>query len=488
MRRKIVCLLVLLSCGQVCGAARKEPSKAITDMIAKAQRGKAVLSAHFCDAETGRTLFAHNADLPMIPASNMKLVTSAAATDRLGAQFAYQTVFALLGDDLVVIGSGDPLTGQSQEMRESSDEIFAIFAALQEKLAARNIKTIAGDLLIDDTIFDDVRFHSSWPVAQANRWYAAQVAALNFNGNCVDIHADPAVSAAGPVTFRAVPDTAYATVRNNALSTKSGRNTIWASRKIDSNDITLRGRLRSKQTVRVAIDRPSAYFGFVLAEYLLQHGITIEGKMIVRAVRSAREPLAQKLDVLLRWRTPLKDVLAASNQLSMNLAAECLLKTLGAYRRTGDGQGSWDSGRNVVHAFLSGLGIDAAQFHIDDGSGLSDKNRLSARALTTVLRHMHNHEAATIFRDSLSTPQTGTLNNKRRFGEPGYSKRLYAKTGYITGARALSGYYRSEANRWVAFAVLVQNGGTTEIMDNIVKKALTVLDAQMRDDHRRDRR
>ena len=474
MWRRTVFVLVLLCCGRTLAGARGDSTDAIKNLISKAQRGKSVISAHFCDADSGRTLFSYKADLPMTPASNMKIVTTAAAVDRLGPQFAYETLFGLWGDNLVIIGGGDPLTGEAGDHGDS-DDVFRLFAALAETLSERKLKTIPGDLIIDDTLFDDERFHPSWDIKQANKWYAAQVSALNFNANCVDITVRPGASAGGLAKYRTRPETAYVEITNKAVTKTSRSNTTWAARKANSNQITLRGGCRNEQEIRVAIDRPSAYFGFVLAEYLLARGITIEGTLIVRPIRLDQGVLPEGIDWLLSYRTELTAVLTTCNQRSGNWAAECLFKTLGA--DTGRA-GSWASGREAVGAFLGKLDVPEGQFQLDDGCGLSPQNRLSARTLTSVLTYMHNHQAAEVFRESLATPEMGTLSKKRRFSEPMYRGRIYAKTGYISGARALSGYYRTKRDRWLAFAVLANNGTTNKDIDAIVKKAIQVLSAK----------
>ena len=461
----------------VCAAAPLQ--QRIDQLLADPGHQKTTFAVYVCDPQTDQPLYERNGDTALAPASNMKILTTAAVIDLLGADFTYKTTFALINDNLTIFASGDPLTGDPVLSEEQNSDIFAIFHRLLGSLKQRNMMLIGGDLIIDDFIFDDVRFHPSWPLEQANRWYAAQVSGLNFNDNCVDISLTPADKAGQPACFTLTPSTSYVTVVNQATTAASGPNTCWAARPVDSNHITLRGAVRRTDTINVSIERPSAYFGHCLAEYLLAHDVRIAGKLIIKQLRDDQGRLPAHLDLLVTHETPLKDVLTRANTDSLNLAAECLFKTLGAYHDLPPGarhaRGSWTSGAKAVGAFLDKLGLDPNQFTIDDGSGLSHQNRVSPRALATVLAYMHHHNAAQLFRDSLASPDEGTLQRRGRFAKPQFRDRLMAKTGYIRGAWALSGYCQNSRNQWLVFAILAHNKtgvNPTSLIDKIVKEII----------------
>jgi len=432
-------------------------------------------SIHFCDLETGRTVFAHNADLPLRPASNMKLVTTAAACATLGREFEYQTVAGLLEGNLAILGGGDPLLGDPRRAGKEGYDIDELFRRILEQLRGRGLAAISGDLLLDDFLFDDVRFHPSWPTDQGNNWYTAQVSALNFNDNCLDVTARAGEGSGKPGVLSLKPDTRYVSVENLTETAASGRGGAWAVRKAGTNEITVRGSVRSESTFSVTVERPSAFFGQVLAEYLARHEAPIKGKLVIRQLRDEGGRPPARLDTLVTWKTPLAEVLSRANQDSLNLAAECLFKTLGVQKGASKGGGSWDSGRQAVTAFLGGLKVDADQYVIDDGSGLSRQNRLSAQCLTKVLCHMGKHPAGEMYRQSLATPEAGTLRRAKRFREPGYQGRLQAKTGYVNGAWALSGYAQRQSGEWVAFSILA-NGTSgpsrTAVLDEILKAVI----------------
>jgi len=484
MIRRTINLFLLFCCFLVPAhlwADSSAPGR-IRRLLNKPANKKAAFSIHFRDTASGKTIFDFNADRSLKPASNMKLIISAAALDQLGPDFTYQTQFALWRGNLVVLASGDPLMGDPALAKRRGCDIFAIFQQILQQLRKRKIKNISGDLLIDDTIFDDVRYHPAWPDSQVNNWYRAQVSALNFNDNCVDINFTPAAGTGQPVIFSLNPNTSYVKITNKCTTINSGSNKIGGLRPmpLGENNITLIGKCRNKQTIFIPIDRPSAYFGFVLAEYLLRNGIAVNGKLIIKKIRSDQGDLSQPDDLLLTYCTPLRDVLRECNQRSLNLVAECLLKTLGAHTANQSQststarQGSWQTGRQAVRCFLNKLKIDHDDYKIDDGSGLSHNNRLSARCITSVLTHIARKKNFKLYRDSLATPLVGTLAKRHRFRESTYKNRVFVKTGHITGAQALSGYCRTGSGRWLAFSIITNNhkNNPTGTIDTILREMM----------------
>ncbi len=446
--------LPLLLMPQVCSAG------SIREILHHPDNSQTRFSVHFFDPSTGETVFAYNADVPLMPASNMKLITTAAAIEQLSPDFIYETVFALSGDDLAIFAGGDPLTGDPVLAERDSRDIYFIFQNIYEQLQKRNIKVIRGNLLIDDFIFDDQRFHPSWHPADADDWYAAQVSALCFNNNCIDITVSPGDVSGEPALVSSIPQTSYVTIINKCRTITSGPQTAKIHGQVGAKKITLTGNVRYQQSFKgVPVERPSAYFGHVLAEYLLKRGIEINGKLIIKQLRDDRGRLPANLEVIHTHQTPMQDVLLRANRDSLNMVAECLFKTLGAYHALPADcvyqQGSWSRGRVAAIDFLDKLAIGAIHYEIDDGSGLSRQNRVSARGFTTILRYMYNHSSAELFRGSLATPTSrGTLKNSRRFREETYRDRIQAKTGYMRGIWTLSGYAQTQKGKWLVFSIL----------------------------------
>ncbi len=433
-------------------------------------------SIHFYNLTQNRVILSHNGDIPLIPASNMKIVTTAAALDRFGKEFTFDTVAGLLGNDLVIVGFGDPLLGDPVVAQQEGKTIFSFFEEIVFRLKTLTMTEISGDLIVDDTFFDDVRFHPNWPADQADKWYAAQISAVNFNDNCLDITVSPAGSGK-LASYSLMPDTRYVTITNQCTGGASKQSQVGALRPFGANQITLRGKCGVESLINVTVDRPSAYMGFVLAEYLANNGIPIRGKLILRAVRSPEGQFPPHWVELARHQTPIEKVLRRCNTRSLNLAAECLIKTLGARLENPHGiasQGSWENGRKAMEQFLQKIGISFSQYKIDDGSGLSKENRISAKAITAILARFYNSPDWLLYRNTFATPEEGTLEKAGRFEKVKGQDRLFAKTGYVLGVRALSGYLQTPQGDWIAFSILSNqsNWYAKKFIDDLVMEYL----------------
>lgn len=427
--------------------------------LARAQVGVQVIRLGQ-DPAGSAIVYARNPQLPLSPASNMKLLTTSAALERLGGGFRFRTILYQRGDDLVIVGDGDPTLGDAELLKPHGGTPTSLFEAWAEMLKARGVSRV-NNVLIDDAVFDDAFAHPNWPADDLPKRYGAQVGGLNLNGNCLDFYLQPGQRGT-VVSFRLDPPTKYAAISNACLS--GGRSAVWLTRKPESNDVVLRGEINAPngQPVSVTVHDPPMFFGTVLAETLRRGGVDVAGKV-------ARERWAQ-VDTavpLAAHETPIEVVLRRANKDSVNLYAEALMKRLG---REASGQpGSWVNGREAIGQFLASRGVPAGEASVDDGSGLSKENRVSANAITRVLMgdfYSANREA---FLASLAVGGAdGTL--EKRFTND-LRGRVYAKTGYIGGVRALSGYLRGRSGNWYAFSILMNGpltGEARQIADKIV--------------------
>ena len=411
---------------------------------------------------TGAVIYSHNASQPMIPASNMKLVTTAAALHYLGPDFAYLTGVGLIGDSIAVIGSGDPLLGDKATMQKNNLDPRWVLKDAAEILHKNNVTTIS-DVIIDDTVFDDEYVQPSWPKKELNRWYAAEVAGINFNDNCIEITAETTGS---KVELTIDPPTSYVKIINNCkVSATQTDTTIGGARQPGSNVITVSGVCYKKcEPVRVTIDRPQAFFGYLLAEEIKRSGVGITGKLVEREILPQ-----EQFKLLAVYRTPIWDVFDRCNKDSLEVAAESLLKTIAAYRQPSGKGGSWAQGRQFVSDYLVSLGVSTDQFVLDDGCGLSENNRLSANLLTAILLDIYKKPEWQKFKETLAVGgEDGTVG--KFFNEPKYRGKIFAKTGYIGGVKSLSGVCTTEAGDRV-FSIITNktNGESRQAINDIVK-------------------
>ncbi len=442
--------------------ATADLAKRIEAILAEPANQKVHFSIHVVKAATAETVYDHDARELTIPASNMKLVTTAAALHYLGADFEYRTKVGLCGNTLVIIGSGDPLFGDpvidAQRKRRSGWILEDIAGALKRKGI-----TSVEDIVVDTCVFDDERVHPNWPLDQLNRWYAAEVSGLNYNNNCVNIIAK---NTAGGIAIRTEPQTAFLDIINNITPIAKGGSAIGAYRNRHPNKLTLKGKCQTQATITdLAIERPAAFFGFLLAENLARAGIKPQGQVIEKTISDR-----SNFKLLTQYTTPISDCLVRSNKRSLGLAAEALLKTIAAESGLCNAGGSWEVGRELIGKYLSDtIGLDRSQFFIDDGSGLSRINELTANAVTKLLLNLYKSREWQMYRDSLAVGGVdGTI--AKFFYQSRYKGRIFAKTGYIDGVRALSGLCITEKGE-VLFSILANktNGLTRKMVHDIAK-------------------
>ncbi|MFC1766902.1 D-alanyl-D-alanine carboxypeptidase/D-alanyl-D-alanine-endopeptidase, partial [Planctomycetota bacterium] len=393
-------------------------------------QGKVTYGVHVVDAESGKVLFAHNANTPMKPASNMKILTTAVALKQLGPGFEFVTRVGMVGQSLVVVGSGDPLLGDSVIDEALGRKSGWVFSDIAERLTRMEVKQIKG-IVVDSTVFDDQRAHPSWPVNDLNRWFAAEVCGINYNRNCVNM---TFTKKGGHVAVAVEPKTGFLTLDNQTVAISSGKEAVGSWRKPGQpNHLALKGKVKKEQgPIQVAIEKPAAFFGFLLAEALSRQGIQVEGQLLEVAFRDldAFQPVAE-------YRTTLVQCLHRCNKDSLNLAAEALLKTVAAQAMEGGCNGSWPVGQQVFTAYLASLGIPAEEFVVDDASGLSHRNRISPRAFTRVLQDMYRSEQWSLYKESLAIAGVdGTIKKYAAFKQDPYRGRILGKTGYINGAKS----------------------------------------------------
>ena len=455
---KILFSVVLALC--LAATATASLSTQINAIIARKTQKKTDFAIKVINAQTGNAVYVHNSHIAMIPASNMKIITSAAAMKYLGAEYEFTTKLAMIDDTLVIIGGGDPLLGDQatdKKYQRSRGWLFNdIIATLKEKKITR-IK----DIIIDSTFFDDNRVHPNWPKEQLNQWYACEVSGLNYNNNCVKIN----VRRAGKrVAITVLPKTKYVKIVNKVTPVSKGPSAAGAYRNSTPNKLIIKGKCNKSTGFDTAIERPAAFFGFLLAEKLAAAGIEVTGQLAEKYVRNDK-----RIKILKVYTTPLADVLARCNKDSLGLAAEALVKTISAENTTRKINGEWPHGLTLIGRYLQTLNIPKAEFNLDDGSGLSRKNMLSPNVLTTVIYELYKGKNWLQYKNSLAAGGVdGTI--EKYFKEQKYKGKIFGKTGYINGIRSFSGLCQT-ANGDYIFSILTTggNGNTRKAINDITK-------------------
>lgn len=415
------------------------------------------------DLESGEVLYAHNATKKFIPASGMKLVTMAAALHYLGPSYRFETRFlaggsfedGVVGGDLYVVGSGDP------SFAEGDMETVA------SVLAEAGLRRIEGNLVLDDSFFDD-RLRGPASYDNILKKGLPIQSALSYNFNIVELRASPAE----PGTRASLHDSGYGyfEVVNRVQTASRGRPWLRV-RKVRSNRVVLSGRvIAGDEEARggfVAPD-PPAFFAHALLGKLAERGIELRGRVLKGEARG------RPLELLHTHRSPtLSQLVELTGKDSNNFVAEQILKALGAHRF--GPPGSFASGSKTLAEYLVGLGFDRDDFEIEDGSGLSYENRLSTEILVSVLKELFRApEIRADFLCSLSVAGVdGTL--RRRFRNERYFGRVVAKTGSLAGVSSLSGFVFVPGRDPVVFSVMLQgikSQWTADHVEDEVAKAI----------------
>jgi D-alanyl-D-alanine carboxypeptidase/D-alanyl-D-alanine-endopeptidase (penicillin-binding protein 4) len=425
--------------------------------------------------KNGEYLYCRNAHKNFIPASNMKLFTTAAALVKLGPEYRYCTKFytngsidenGVLQGDLIISGSGDPtITG-----RYYNGEITKPLDFWADSLKARNITSIAGNIIGDDNYFEEEIMGEGWAWDYQSDWYAAQISALSFNDNCINIYIVAGDTVGYPAKYQLVPETDYAQIVNKVSTVRNGlEKEIMFKRKRGTNLVEIEGAIAIDSPPRrdwFSVENPTLFIITVFKQALENKGIQVSG--IPQDIDDLEQYTYQNNHANLIFRyfsPPLWEIVEITNKVSQNLYTELLLRTIGAYfRDVGDAQ----HGIEVVKEFLQDIGIDTDQFLMYDGSGLSRLNMITPTHVVKLLRFMRKHAYGDYFYKSLPIAGVdGTLKN--RMQQTAAQENVRAKTGYVGHVRALSGYVTTVDNEELAFSIIANNYSVPTSMANLIQ-------------------
>lgn len=441
------------------GSALAQGGGAITKRLGEAMQavtsGDVDASAVVLDLQSAAVVFEQAGDEALIPASTMKAVTMAVALTELGPDFRFRTVLATDGANLMIIGDGDPALGDEKVEKRYDREVMSVLEDWARLPATAGVDDFPGAIVVDDTIFEPTMLHPSWEPNDLDKWYAAPVCGVNFNGNCIDVVAIPVPGERATARVQYTPPAATVKIENELRYGRRGAPVL--RHRYDTRIYQVRGYTTERwQFPSVSYPDPAELTASAFRSALGDVGVTFQRGFERRRLRDLDGNVPRwmrKLDV---HETAIADVLRRAGKDSQNLFAECLLKRAGyAFeRRSGKSEaiGSWASGAAAAAAMFDAAGISREGLVVADGSGLSRENRMSARHFVGLLAWVNKQPWRDAFRTSLSIAGVdGSLDDQLE-DVPG---RVYAKTGTMRGVRALAGYVVNEADSpRYAFAIL----------------------------------
>jgi serine-type D-Ala-D-Ala carboxypeptidase/endopeptidase (penicillin-binding protein 4) len=406
------------------------------------------------------TLFAINADKPLIPASNNKVFGAVWALHELGPDYRFPTDLLVSGPvqggvlrgDLVLRGSGDPAFGYPEYDRDPLKALRVMAQALK----ARGVTRVEGGIVGDATIDDGKHHGPNWPNDTGNgaAQYAPSVSGLPFGRNMIWIRLDPAV----PGGVETLPQASEIPV---VWTQRSGR--AMAARKPDNDTIIVRGAGGGRgNRYGVGANEPALLAPAALRQALAEVGIQVAGP-----VRLGKTPAAARL-VHRHYSITLAEMIPQALRHSDNFFAEHFWKAAVA---KSTGQGSYAKGGPASATFFHDeAGVPFGQLWQADGSGLSADNRTSAYALVLAMSYADQQQWKEVFHQALPVAgkPDGTLN--RLFVGTPAAGNLHAKTGYIRGVRSLSGFVKTAGGENVVFSMIYNGrntGGSRGIQQNL---------------------
>jgi D-alanyl-D-alanine carboxypeptidase/D-alanyl-D-alanine-endopeptidase (penicillin-binding protein 4) len=429
---------------------------------------------------TGETLFAVNPGTFLMPASNMKVVTMAAAAERLGWNYTFTTKVVATGSveegvlkgDLVVVGSGDPSLGGRPTEGPSVVERWA------DQIRARGIRRIDGRLIGQDNVFDDEGLGQGWAWDYLAYGYATPVGGLDFNENVVRLTFAPGAAAGDPVSVVARPEGSglliEAAVKTAAADGSDDINVVRlpGSQRLGVSGAVPAGKGDLAQTV--SVENPTEFMVGAFRQALLSRGIEVAGGAADVDALPAPPDLTNAETLVTYTSPPLSEIGKVLLKVSQNLYADALLKVIG--RPADGGPATTREGRRALREVLQGWGIAPEQYAQADGSGLSRYNYLTADVLVTVLTRMYSDDRhLEPFITALPIAGVdGTIAGRMKDTRAQGNAR--AKTGSIANARALSGYVTSADGEPLVFSMIVNNFNVPQSQaDAVIDRAVVRL-------------
>ena len=432
---------------------------------------------HVLDVESGRTLYARNAGKYFVPASNVKLYSTAAALDLLGPDYRFETRLYIDGvvdgdgalqGNVIARGGADPTLGghylsDSGEWDEDVDAL-AVFRAWADSLRAVGVRRIEGDVVGDDDAIDDVPLGVNWSWDDETWYYSAQLSGLSFHDNVIHLYVD-GQEPGMPARLRWEPlNTGYVQVVNRTRTTETGTPLKEGYRRMRGGnriEVTTTLPPGAGELEEITVENPTAYAAYVLREALLEAGIAVAGDPVdadALSIKPSYEAPAYR-QVATHRSAPLPDVASIINKPSQNLYADLLLKTIGAELPQEDSDlepGSAAMGIEAAMSTFARAGVDTSGIRLVDGSGLSRLNLVAPEMTTSLLSFMWTHPDERVrdaFYDSLPVAgRSGSLKHRMRQGRAAGNMR--GKTGTLTFASSLSGYVRARDGRMLAFSIM----------------------------------
>src|SRR5262252_5714427 len=449
--------------------------------------GKGEWGLLIADAGTGETLYQQNADRYFVPASNMKLFTTALALTKLGPDYRFHTTLetsgtiakGVLTGNVALVGRGDPNLSNRKFPYQLKEEFDGppekVLAELADGLVAKGVKEISGDVIGDDSYFPRERYPSGWEIDDMVWEYGAAISSIVVDDNTVTLTLIPGEQPGSAVQATESPATLDFQVENDvATSAPDVKSDLTLTREPGASLVVVKGTMPAKGAPRklvLAIEEPAQHAAVVLKHLLEERGVRVDG--VARACHDApkaKDPvvLAEHISV------PLNDSIKLINKISQNLHTEMLLRTVARQ------SGMWvtpDDLMKVPQDFYASAGIDPDDVIQSDASGLSRHDLVTPRAIVALLKFAQNQPWFETYYNSLPVAGVdGTLEDRMK--DTAAAGHIHAKTGSVAHVRTLSGFADTPSGRKLIFSFLSNNqaGKNHEAADALTGLCVAMLE------------
>lgn len=505
-----LCLLLIVP---VQAAPQRKPVRTesslgpqIRAVINQPQMSSAEWGIDAVDLESGKVIYSLNPDHLFLPASNVKLLTTAAALATAGPDYRFHTTVETTGKldsngrllgDLVIVGRGDAnISGRVMPYQVKTERISPptlILEQLADQLVQRGLKMVDGDLIGDDTFYSAQRYGEGWSYDDLQWIDGAPVSALSFNDNVLFIRIHPGEQVGEKALVTTDPETTYYEIDNRIVTSAAGvARKIGVHRDAGSLKVLLWGSLPlndSGTSEAITIEDPADFTAQLFRGILEKRGITVTGKTRARhgdlaqffdqppqpaegrnhkqccsavpvtaaqtqvqpapLVTPPNSPLVLAEHVSL----PLLEDVRVTNKASQNLHAELLLRLISKLK---GGDGSFEDGSAARRQFLLKAGLRSEDFFLLDGSGLSRRDLITPESVVQLLTYASRQPWGPNYEQTL--PVAGVDGSlAERFQNTAASGLVHAKTGTLSHVNALSGYGETRSGRRFVFSIFCNN-------------------------------
>lgn len=444
----------------------------INNIMTDSRMKNASTSITIRKASNGEVVYQRYADKGITPASSLKLLTGAAALDTLGENYRFATTVltdgkvnnGTLNGNLYLRGQGDPTLLKGH------------FDSFADGLVKQGVKKVNGNLVGDDTWYDNIRLSAGILAEDEPYYYAAPISALtlsptgDFDAGSVMVEAKPTANGkATKVTL--TPVTSVLQVVNNSKTVPKGsKNTLKITRQVGTNKVIISGNSpigNAGVKEWISVTNPTTYALDVFKKSLAEKGITFLASS--KMVQGKTPPNARAL--VSRKSMPLKELMVPFMKLSNNTHAEMLAKEMGKVKY---GEGSWDAGLLVMNEYAASVGLAISKWKFEDASGMSYSNKVTSSQLSSLLFVVRSEPWYNTYKNSLPVAGVsdrfvgGTLRNRLKVAPA--KGNILAKTGSLENIKSLAGYASTKSGETLIFTILTEDAktSTTPVIDQIV--------------------